>query len=133
MWAAVPPSRETPPRGNQRIPAEPEPLPAELLGLAELFEPLMELPLLPAPAAPGAVRAEPVVTLLRSDFASRFISIELFDAAPVCWATPGVTVGVGDPGCVGAADCATANAGDKARTKAAAMLVFLMCSSLLLS
>jgi hypothetical protein len=45
------------------IPAAPEPGPAALFGLARLFEPLIELPLLPAPAEPPVIRPleDPVV------------------------------------------------------------------------
>jgi hypothetical protein len=111
------------------MPAEPDPLPAELLGLTELFDPPIELPLLPAPAAPafGAVRVadEPVVIPLRSDLPSRFIS---FGAMLLCWAD-----GVGDPGCVGVVDCAAANDVERARASVLAMIVFFMGSSLHLS
>lgn len=102
--------------------------------MAELFEPPIELPLLPAPAVPalGAVRVadEPVVMPLRSDLLSRFISIELFDAGPLCWLTPGATDGVGDPGCVGDADCATAKDVESARASVVAIMVFFIGSSL---
>jgi hypothetical protein len=118
---------------DQRIPAEPEPLPAELLGLAELFEPPIELPLFPAPAVPafGAVRVadEPVVMPLRSDLLSRFIPIVSFVAGPVCWLTPGVC-GVGAPGCNGAAESAAASVVDNASASAEKMTVFFMGSSL---